>query len=266
MLSDKAFLRRFDRNIIGKFSYLPSHIKSMEVSRSNDLVLVDSCLPCDMFNILCCDGAVELSIIHENINRFRSKKLPYAFWLGFEGEPSWLETELQKLGLITEEMEWAMACDLSKYQEQINPFDIRKISNKDGIRDLVSVMKEIFPEHEHSAIEAFYHQSESILLSVDSKLTFFVGYESAKPVSIVSVYFDIGIASIFDLIVLPEMRGRGVGKLMTLKGMQEAKAKGFDRCILTATNDAKFLYNKLGFVDVKTMKVYLEPSQKEPVI
>ena len=121
-------------------------------------------------------------------------------------------------------------------------------------------MKEIFPKHEHSAIESFYHQSEAILLSIDSKLTFFVRYESTKPVSVVSVYFDEGIASIFDLIVLPEMRGRGVGKLMTQRGILEAKAKGFDRCILTATNDARHLYHKLGFADVKTMKVYHEPS------
>jgi ribosomal protein S18 acetylase RimI-like enzyme len=56
------------------------------------------------------------------------------------------------------------------------------------------------------------------------------------------------------------MRGRGLGKLMTQWGMLEAKAKGFDRCILTATNDAKYLYRKLGFVDVKTMKVYHERS------
>lgn len=260
MLSDKAFLRRFDRNVIGKFSYLPSHIKSMNVSRANHLVLVDSQLPCDMFNILCCDGAVELSVICEKINHFRSKHLPYAFWVGFEDEPSWLETELQKLGLITDEMEWAMACDVSKYQEQIDHFDVRKISNREGISDLVHVMKGIFPKNEHSAIETFYHESEASLLSVDSQLRFCVGYEGEKPVSLVSVYFDEGIASIFDVIVLPEMRGRGLGKLMTQWGMLEAKAKGFDRCILTATNDAKYLYHKLGFVDVKTMKVYHELS------
>ncbi len=260
MLWDKAFLHKFDKNIIGKFSYLPSHIQSMKVSLTNHLVLVDSQLPCDMFNILCCEGAVELSLICENINHFRAKKLPYAFWIGFEDEPSWLESELQKLGLITDEMEWAMVCDVSKCQEEIDPFDVRKIIDRNGISDLIHVMKGIFPIQEHSAIESFYLQSEESILSADSQLTFFVGYESAEPVSLVSVYFEEGIASIFDVIVLPNMRGRGLGKLMTQRGMLEAKAKGFDRCILTATNDAKYLYHKLGFVDLKTMKVYHEQS------
>jgi hypothetical protein len=178
----------------------------MQVSQANHLLLVDSHLPCDMFNILCCNGATELPFICKSIDHFRSKNLPYAFWVGFEDEPSWLETELQKLGLITDEMEWGMACDVSKYQEQIDHSDIRKVSNRGSIRDLVHVMKEILPKHEHNVIESFYDQSEASLLSVDSQLAFFIGYESEKPVSSASVYFDEGIASIFDVIVLPEMR------------------------------------------------------------
>jgi ribosomal protein S18 acetylase RimI-like enzyme len=260
MFLDKAFLHRFDRNIIGKFSYLPSRIKSMKVSLANHLLLVDSHLPCDMFNILCCNGATERSFICKSIDHFRSKKLPYAFWIGFENEPTWIEAELQKLGLITDEMEWAMACDLTLYQEQVDHSTIKKIYTREGIQDLVHVMKKIFSPEEHNAIESFYSQSEASLLLEDSQLTFFVGYEGVKPVSLASVYFDEEIASIFDVIVLPEMRGKGLGKLMTQRGMVEAKSKGIDRCILTATNDAKYLYHKLGFVDVKTMKVYHEPS------
>lgn len=213
-----------------------------------------------MFNVLCCNGAADLCSIDKNIAYFRAKQLPYAFWVGFEDEPPWLEAELLRLGLITDEIEWAMACDLNKVQEQIDHSHIRKIYDRDGIRDLVHVMKEIFPKQEHKAIESFYHQSEACLLSAESPLTFFVGYESGKPVSLVSVYFDEEMASIFDVIVLTEMRGKGLGKLMTQKGMLEAKVKGFDRCILTATNDAKYLYQKLGFVEVKTMKVYHEES------
>lgn len=260
MFRDKAFLHSFDKNIIGKFSYLPSRIKSMTVELENHLLLVDSRLPCNMFNILCCNGIIERSFISKCIDHFRSRKLPYAFWIGFEDEPLWIESELQKLGLITDEMEWAMACDLTGFQEEIDHSTIKKIRTREGIQDLVHVMKKIFPPEEHNAIESFYTQSETSLLLKDSRLTFFVGYEGSKPISLASVYFDEGMASIFDVIVLPEMRGKGLGKLMTQRGMLEAKSKGIDRCVLTATNDAKFLYYKLGFVDVKTMKVYHEPS------
>jgi len=262
MFLDKDFLYRFDKNIMRKFSYLPSNIQTMEVRQLNHILRVDSNLPCDMFNILCCNGATDPSSVYKSVDYFRSKKLPYAFWVGFENEPSWLETELQKLGLISDEMEWAMACDLSKYHEEIAPnqFHVTKVLSRNEIQDVIQVIKKIFPECEHDAISSFYDQSADALLSLNSRLIFLVGYENSAPVSLASVYFDEGLASIFDVIVLPEMRGRGMGKFMTQRAMLAVKAKGFDRCILTATNDAKYLYKKLGFVDVKTMKVYQEST------
>ncbi len=260
MIFEKTFLRKFDKNILGKFSYLPSSTHSMQASLIDNILQIDSNLPCDMFNILCCNGLTDLSSIHKSVDHFRSKNLPYAFWVGFEDEPSWLEAELQKLGLLSDEMEWAMACDLPRYQEDLDltHFSVRKVCTQEGIQDLVHIMKKIFPQHEHEAIESFYHQSAAHILLLDSRLLFFIGYEGVNPVSLVSLYFDEGLASIFDVIVLPEMRGRGLGKFMTQRAMSEAKTKGFDTCILTATNDAKQLYQKLGFVDVKTMKVYHE--------
>lgn len=45
---------------------------------------------------------------------------------------------------------------------------------------------------------------------------------------------------------------------MTLRAMLSAQEKGINKCVLTATNDAKYLYQKLGFEDLKTMKVYHE--------
>jgi ribosomal protein S18 acetylase RimI-like enzyme len=258
MILNKEFLLRFDRNIMQKFAYLPSHIQSMEVRRTNHLLLIDSHLPCDMFNILCCHGLTDLASIHKAIKHFRSKKLPYAFWIGFEGEPAWLEAELQKLGLITDEMEWAMACDLKDVEISENRFEVRKVRNNEEIADLIQIMQKISPVSEHKAIESFYDRATSCLLSSDAQLTLLVGYDKAVPVSLASVFFSEGLASLFDVIVLPEMRGKGLGTRMTERGMLEAKESGVDACILTATNDVKYLYQKLGFKDVKTMKVYHE--------
>jgi ribosomal protein S18 acetylase RimI-like enzyme len=39
----------------------------------------------------------------------------------------------------------------------------------------------------------------------------------------------------------------GIGSAMTMTAMNAALSKGYATCILTATNDAKFLYEKIGF-------------------
>lgn len=258
---DKKFLYSFDRNIQGKFSYLPSHNKQMNVRIIEHITLIDSSLNSNMFNILYCNGTTDRASVKIAIDFFRSKKSPYAFWIGFEDDPSWLEEELLALGLVTEEMEWAMLCDLDKQASLpiLSDFNIRQVQDSTGIQDIISVMNNILPSDEHSAIQLFYEQSAPTLLSKASSLIFFVGYENGKPTSLSSSFYDQGIASIFDVIVLPEMRGKGLGKAMTLKAMLSAQEKGFHKCVLTATNDAKYLYRKIGFEDLKTMKVYHEP-------
>ncbi|MDP1609049.1 MAG: GNAT family N-acetyltransferase [Chlamydiales bacterium] len=257
---DKQFLKLFDCNIKGKFSYLPIHNKQMTIQTIENIVLIDSGLHSNMFNILYSNGSTDRASIKIVLDFFRSKKMPYAFWIGFEDDPSWLEEELLALGLITEETEWAMSCDLDNQAltHMHSDFDIRQVQDSAGIQDIISVMNHILPLEEHSAIQSFYEQSSPILLSKASSLIFFVGYENGKPISLSSLFYDQGIASLFDVIVLPEMRGRGLGKAMTIKAMLSAQEKGVKKCVLTATNDAKYLYQKLGFLDLKTMKVYHE--------
>lgn len=258
---DNKFLELFDRNIKGKFSYLVSHNKQMTIRTFDHIVLIDSGLNSNMFNIVYCNKDGDQRSVKAAIDYFKSKKLPYAFWIGFENDPSWLEKELLALGLVTDEIEWAMVCDLDK--QQLVPihfdFDLRQIKDLVELQDAISVLNNILPKEEHLAIQSFYEQSAAVLLSKNCSLTLFVGYENAKPISLSSLFCDQGVASIFDVIVLPEMRGKGLGKAMTLKAMLSAQEKGFNKCILTATNDAKYLYQKLGFKEVKTMKVYHEP-------
>ena len=258
---DRKFLQLFDQNIKGKFSYLASHNRSMTIRILGHTVLIDSGLPSNMFNIIYCDENNDHQSVKAAIDHFTSKKLPYAFWVGFENDPSWLEQELLSLGLVTDETEWAMVCDVDT-QKSIpicSDFDIRQVHNHAEIKNIIHVINQIIPADEHPAIQSFYEQSASVVLSKNCPLTFFVGYENGEPISLSSLFCDQGLASIFDVIVLPKMRRKGLGTAMTVKAMLSAQEKGFNTCILTATNDAKYLYQKLGFEDVKTMKVYHEP-------
>lgn len=261
-MKDKSnFLLAFDENIKSKFSYLPSLLSNATVIHKNNVLLIDSGLNTDMFNILCCEGIPIRENIRLGIQYFKDKNLPYSFWVGFEQDPIWLKEELYQLGLISVEKEWAMACDSmqSDWSEfQDIPFAVRRVTSVEILQDFITVIQALLPYHEHAAIETLYLKSAHALLSEKSSLTCFVGYDNGRPIATSSVFFHSGLASIFDVIVLPKMRGRGLGKWMTLQAMNQAKEKGVDICILTATNDARYLYEKLGFKVVKAMEVYNE--------
>lgn len=257
---NNQFLHSFDLNIKGKFSYLPSHNSQMTIQTIKNITLISSGLNSNMFNILYSNESTDRASVKIAIDFFRTKKTPYAFWIGFEDDPSWLEEELLSLGLLTDETEWAMLCNLEEKALPVifSDFKIKQVNDLAGIQDIIYVMNTILPPDEHAAIQSFYEQSSSTLLSKRCPLTFFVGYRNSNPISLSSSFYDQGITSIFDVIVLPEMRGRGFGKAMTLKAMQAAQENGYKECVLTATNDAKYLYQKLGFENFKTMKVYHE--------
>jgi ribosomal protein S18 acetylase RimI-like enzyme len=255
------FLQAFDSNIKSKFVYLPSLLPHASIIHAHQMLLIDSGLSTDMFNILCSDGIPTREDIRTSIQYFRGKNQLYAFWTGFEQEPSWLEEELNALQLVQGEMEWAMACDLGKSQFNITQpinFDTRKVSNHNTLKDFIAVIQALLPFHEHDAIEKLYMQCAEALLNEKCPMSFFVGYENGKAQSTSSVFCQSNLASVFDVIVLPEMRGKGIGKWMTGQAMKHAKEKGIDTCVLTATNDAKYLYEKLGFELIKAMKVYNE--------
>lgn len=255
---DEDFLQLFDRNIKGKFSYVPRLNPLMIVKNIGNIILIDSGLNSTMFNIIYTNGTTDTASLEKALNYLNEKKLPYAFWIGFESDPTWLEQELINHGLITDETEWAMQCKLDEsftHSESV----VKEVNDLEGIQAIIEVMKGIMPPEEHAPIQSFYEQNASFLLSKDCSLTYFVGYENNKPVSLSSLFCDKNTASIFDVIVLPHMRGKGLGKIMTKQAMYKAKEKSLDSCILTATNDARYLYEKLGFKVLKTMKVYQKP-------
>lgn len=59
----------------------------MTVLSIDHIVLIDSGLNSNMFNILYCNGATDRASVKIAIDYFKLKKLPYAFWIGFESEP-----------------------------------------------------------------------------------------------------------------------------------------------------------------------------------
>lgn len=225
-------MKDFDRLIQQKFS------QNMTVRSDEGLLIIDSGYDTDMFNVLCVQGAITKEALHRSLAYFKGR--PFAFWVGFEGEPEWLEEELKREGFKEAEREWAMTADLQDVPEgSVKPLET--------IDDFLAVLLAVVPD---PAVEAFYRETVAL------PIKFFVSYEKGKPVATSSVFIEGPLAAIFDVIVLPERRGQGLGQEMTQKAMQYAKEAGCETAMLTATNEARYLYEKLGFSLLKPMKVY----------
>lgn len=65
---------------------------------------------------------------------------------------------------------------------------------------------------------------------------------------------DVG--GVYDVISVPDVRGMGIGTAMTKKSMEYAQKNGKKYAVLTATDSAKYVYEKIGFHATKDMSVY----------
>lgn len=244
-------------NMIDKFSYLPTELDGMQVLHNDDICLVNSNLSTDMYNIVCDAKSSEPEVIKQAINYFQEQDLPFSWWIGFIHEPSNLTSQLEACGLAYVENELAMAVELATLPElaDIEGFEIRAVNSPSEVEDLVSVFVELLPDEKQQQIE-FFTQATPIITNPENKLHFSVGYLDGKPVATSSAHYHGGIVGVYDVITLPECRGRGIGKAMTLAALKSGIAKGYKIGALSASDEGQPVYRRLGFIDLKKLGVY----------
>lgn len=247
-----------EKNFRARFTYFQERFPEMTVCCERGPLLIDSGMKTDMFNIICASGEEERSSVGNCAQHFRMKELPYCWWVGFEEDPNWLKEELEAIGLKHSEAELVMAARKGDvlWSEKNSDLELKQVSDSRVLGEFLSVFAEIIPAAEMHAITQFYHRAADVIFYDDSAIQFFVGYIDGEPVATSSVFYAEELASIFDVIVSPKMRGRGLGKSVTLAAMEKAAERAYDVYALTATNDAKYLYEKLGFKSLKLMSVY----------
>ncbi len=250
-------LNDLENNLRERFSYFQRKLNNMKVIDNESLLIVNSHEMTDMFNIVCCKGQINRNQVQEVIKLYKDQNLPFAWWVGFEGEPENLTAMLLENGLKMSEEELAMAIELKSSFTFVIPnnLEIRQVNNHKTLQDFVQVITDIVPQ-EKNAIENFYFSAEEIICQTSKDIEFYVGYIDSKPISTCSVVYSTNVAGIFDIIASSKMRGMGIGSAMTHTAMHAALNKDYKFCILTATDDAKYLYEKIGFQSLKLMAVY----------
>jgi GNAT superfamily N-acetyltransferase len=76
---------------------------------------------------------------------------------------------------------------------------------------------------------------------------YFLGRLDGAPVATASLLLAGGIAGIYDVSTVPAARRRGIGAVMTVAALQEARALGFEIAFLQPSEMGEALYRRLGF-------------------
>ncbi|GHO79605.1 hypothetical protein KSD_73760 [Ktedonobacter sp. SOSP1-85] len=83
----------------------------------------------------------------------------------------------------------------------------------------------------------------------DPVVRYYVGYIDEQPVTISLSLLHEGIAGIYNVATIPQMRRQGFGAAMTLTALHEARDLGYHVAVLQASKLGASMYRQMGFQD-----------------
>jgi ribosomal protein S18 acetylase RimI-like enzyme len=86
----------------------------------------------------------------------------------------------------------------------------------------------------------------------------YVGFLNGTPVATSALVVDSGIAGIYAVATIPEARCQGIGRMMTVMPLLEARQLGYRVGVLQASPMGFPIYEAIGFQDVCRYRLYLQ--------
>jgi ribosomal protein S18 acetylase RimI-like enzyme len=105
---------------------------------------------------------------------------------------------------------------------------------------------------------------EALAFGSERALVLFVGRLDGRPVATSALYTGTGLAGVYGVGTLPELRGRGLGRAMTIAALAEGRRRGLRIGALMSSDLGLPVYRRLGFREVGTVAFYTSPAD-EPV-
>jgi ribosomal protein S18 acetylase RimI-like enzyme len=237
------------------FTYLPT-LMEMDVTSDEKITVINSGIPSDMFNIIC--RVRNKDALDAAVKKIHDLEMPFACWIGFEGDYPHCERDLEKIGFFCDENESGMFVEIKKVsrEKRVKDLKIFPVDDEQKLLDFIEVYREMGPQ-EFKAISEFYLKGKKHILDQKSLLKIFVGYLENQPVATSALFFGGGSAGIWNVATVPEFRQRGIGTDMTCHALLQALDNfGYRIVVLAAGRLGEPVYRKIGFQKLKNFQVF----------
>lgn len=192
---------------------------------------------------------INRSTLLELIHRIEHNELPNLLTVP---ESSELQQCLESAGMLQWFVQKGMAINLSDpIPEPANPLQqIKRVESKEEATLFAKIASKGFQ----------YHVDPDILIALLKnayRVKLFIGkHENTFASCGLSFYDSKGNAGLYMIATLPEYRGLGLGRSMTIRLMNECLKEGIHFCTLQASAAGEPIYLKLGFKPYKNIYTY----------
>ena len=158
---------QLESNLCGHVSFVARSTAGMRVSDAGDLVVVDSGLPSDTFNIVCRARLTSRTAddrIDDTIAYFGANQTPFAWWVGPACTPADLRDRLDRAGIHSSEVEIGMAVE-PRMKSLVSPrgLIVRRATTVEDVTAYARVLASLSEPTDESFVEYYRRAAPAIL-------------------------------------------------------------------------------------------------------
>jgi GNAT superfamily N-acetyltransferase len=189
------------------------------------------------------------------IAKARSRKVPLSWWTGPATQPADLGRYLERQGFVSDGEMPGMAVILENLNENASmpeDFSIQPVADNAALKQWGQVCAKGFgmPDFVGEGYYDFIQHADS------SRIRAYIGVLNGEPVATSLLFLAAGVAGIHSVATIPAARRRGIGALMTLTPLCEARRMGYKAGVLKASKMGAGVYRSLGFQEYCRVSVY----------
>ncbi len=189
---------------------------------------------------------------------YRAHHLPYQWWLTYGSEPPGLRDELRRLGLISYGGIPSMALDLTQWQPPA-----------EAARPLADVTAgpattPVDAAAAHEVICCVFDVADEPMARWtvrNPRFDLYLARREGEPAGALAIFREGETAGVYHVATRYRHRRRGVASHLLARALADTRAAGAGLAMLTATPEARPLYEALGFRAYGTIEQWVSPPE-----
>jgi GNAT superfamily N-acetyltransferase len=197
--------------------------------------------------------------IDETLTRFKSRGMPMSWWTGPATRPTDLGKYLEAHGLTHVEDYPGMAADLLKLNvDLLMPpgLTIERVEDVEGLEKWIHPFTIGIGYPDYFA-KIIFDSTAALGFGLHLLMHNYVGLLKGEPVACSTLILGSGVAGIYNVATVPEARRQGIGTVMTLAPLREARTLGYRVAILQSSQIGLGVYRRLGFKEYCKIGMYM---------